>query len=106
MPAWVKDHEVWEEAKQAAKQQYPSLGETDRFWVMVTSIYKKMHGRIGKAVLLFVGRFRKGQLSLFGDEEVTVPRKTPITGHLSTEPQGQPLMCNPIKSRAVSYTSA
>lgn len=50
MPSWMKDEGKWSEAKAAAKKQYPDLTEKDdRFWAIVTSIYKKMGGRISAA---------------------------------------------------------
>lgn len=49
MPVWVhgKDKDKWEKAKEIVKKEY-SLSEEDgdRFWALVTGVYKKMGGRI------------------------------------------------------------
>ncbi len=43
MPAgFVKDEAAWDKAKAAARKQYPDLGESDRFWAIVMTIYKNM----------------------------------------------------------------
>lgn len=41
MPEWVRDHDLWEKAKKAAKES----GQ-DKNFAIITSIYKKMGGRI------------------------------------------------------------
>lgn len=46
MPSWVRDEATWEKAKAAARKQYPDA-EDDKFYAIVTSIYKKMGGKIG-----------------------------------------------------------
>ena len=53
MPAaWVRDEDKWEKAKALAREQYKDVADgTDRFWSIVTAIYKKMGGRITKALL-------------------------------------------------------
>lgn len=48
MPNWVKDDETWAKAKEQARKQYPGMEgkDKDRFFSIVTEIYKKMGGKI------------------------------------------------------------
>ncbi len=55
MPAWVKDHDLWEKAKAAAQQSYPDKAEED-LWPIVTEIYKKMGGTITAAKAIVFGK--------------------------------------------------
>lgn len=45
MPAWVKNDDIWEKAKDRAKAEYGDK-EDDKFWATVTAIYKKMGGEV------------------------------------------------------------
>jgi hypothetical protein len=47
MPAWVKDHSLWEKAKAQAKKEYSE--DDANFYAIVTAIYKKMGGGIQHA---------------------------------------------------------
>lgn len=51
MPVWVKDEDIWEKAKQAFKKSYGHEPESDKDWAIVTSIYKKMGGKISTEVI-------------------------------------------------------
>lgn len=47
MPAsWVKNEAMWKRAKEIVKEQYPEFSETgsekDRFFALVTTLYKKL----------------------------------------------------------------
>lgn len=46
MPDWVKDEDKWNDAKKAFKKSYDKEPKTDKDWVIVTAIYKKMDGKI------------------------------------------------------------
>lgn len=47
MPAWVADEETWERAKQQAREDHPDMDhDSDRFWQIVTTIYKRMGGTV------------------------------------------------------------
>ena len=48
-PDWVQDDSTWEKAKNEAKDTYPDLKETEnKFWSIVTEIYKRMGGEVKK----------------------------------------------------------
>jgi len=54
MPAWLRaeDEDKWDKAKAAAKESYPDMKEDDdRYWAIVTSIFKKIGGKAGKKSL-------------------------------------------------------
>ena len=54
MPKFVKterDEHLWEKAKEIVKKQYGKTEEDgDEFWALVTGVYKKAGGHIGKAL--------------------------------------------------------
>lgn len=62
MPSWMRDESKWSKAKAAARKQYPDLSEDDdKYWAIVTHIYKRMGGRIaaakaGRFTLVFTSR--------------------------------------------------
>lgn len=61
MPSWVKDEDKWAKAKDVARKQYPDVAEgDDRFYKIVTGIYKQMGGTMAKS-LLFVKSVAVGQ---------------------------------------------
>ena len=78
MPAWVRDETTWERAKAAASK---TLSEADgeRYWALVTTIYKKMGGmmKADRPMLLLV---KATQLGLF-DERVPIRGYTDRLGH-------------------------
>ena len=44
MPSWMKDESIWNKAKNAVdRSRYKT---EDAYWAVVTSVYKKMGGRI------------------------------------------------------------
>lgn len=45
MPAFVKDEELWEKAKEIVRKQYKkSEKDGDEFWRLVTGVYKQAGG--------------------------------------------------------------
>lgn len=48
MPAWARDHNIWLRAKKAALADHAETD--DNFYAIVTSIYKKMGGRVSSSV--------------------------------------------------------
>lgn len=60
MPAWVADEAIWEKAKAKAREgKGVDEAEGDKFYALVTAIYKKMGGRMQKHANL-----NKSELSL------------------------------------------
>lgn len=61
MPSWVKDEDKWAKAKAVARKQYPDVSEDDdRFYKIVTGVYKQMGGTMAKC-LLFIKSVPAGQ---------------------------------------------
>lgn len=55
MPSWVKDEDKWAKAKEIAKKQYPDVEEgSDKFYSIVTGIYKQSGGTMAKSLTLFM----------------------------------------------------
>lgn len=55
MPSWVKDEDKWAKAKEIAKKQYPDVEEgSDKFYSIVTGIYKQSGGTMAKSLTLFL----------------------------------------------------
>jgi len=46
MPSWVVDEDIWEKAKKAFVKSYGREPSKARDWMIVTTIYKKMGGRV------------------------------------------------------------
>ena len=66
---WIKDERVWDKAKSAFKKEYGKEPKASEDWAIVTSIYKKMGGRIdSEAVKMAESLFNK--TSEDGEEEI------------------------------------
>ncbi len=46
MPIWVADEDIWKKAEDAFKKSYGREPSEDKDWMIVTTIYKKMGGRV------------------------------------------------------------
>lgn len=90
MPSWVADHDLWLKAKQKANEQDIDKS-SDSFYAIVSTIYKKMGGRIKrskkhvgiyKAIIWFPIK-KATQLSLF--DRMNLPTKQVLVHEIHIE---------------------
>lgn len=101
MPSWVKDEDKWEKAKKIVKKEY-NLSEKDeeKFWRLVTGIYKRMGGEIKASEDFTVGTlipvkgckygiYRNGKVVYFEEEvEMVKNRDRAISGIIESLSRG------------------
>lgn len=85
MPSWVADHDIWLKAKQKANKQ--NIDESsDSFYAVVSTIYKKMGGRIKR---------NKKHVGIYKAFFYLPIAKTFIKGHYKTSRQGHQYWVQP-----------
>lgn len=52
MPTWVRDENKWAKAREIVEKEYKlTEKDGDKYWKLVTGVYKKMDGEIGNTRL-------------------------------------------------------
>jgi hypothetical protein len=85
MPSWVADHDIWSKAKQTAKKQDIDKS-SDSFYAIVSTIYKKMGGRIKRS---------KKHVGIYKAIIWFPIKKAWIKGHYKTSRQGNKYWVQP-----------